>query len=1090
MGKGKRNKLLRNEEVATQKNQGKKQFVMPKWAKIAICAVLLLAIVGGIAAAAIINSGIIYRSRVIIESESGKFDLNQQMAAFILWQTVYQQAYYEYYYLSWGIYQDTDKVLENYYSANDYAVITATSYTTTYLKTGINSMQDYLSKMVASADAAVAAGLKLESHDKEEAKAYVEQLQTYYLQFKNEFAQIYSENSGKIPNTGVWALRYQLAVSSFQDFLGLSVGDTFKSSDIEDAAKLMIMYSKYSDYLSLDLEDDATADMLQDFILRHPEGHFETKYYTFNGAEEAMIRNFFSDKFMDEHYKTAVAKYVASLDLNKNMTDDEKTAQLEALGMNNFTTYTKTVDADGNATYSDNLNEKIGEAVFNTSIKANQISAIADGDKVYLVYFSKDSTTTTATLSYKEYTYDACVSRLPEIENLQDLIAECIKAGENTTDYETDNNMAADLLAQLNDNKEMAMPEGATVVNTTKPLDKDDTNKAPKSILDVLYGKDASVKEGWNFAVNDPTVSYVVKVTAIEKDEEGNNTTNYTISYVEFKDDAFVTLLNTVEEEFTLYLLDTKTDAPTYSMDFDTFEQKVVNWLLDENYNELVLSHYANEDLKGLLDSNNKVVTDNLNTLFGENGVKCIVKNYATEKALDSAVYNYIFNSKNLDSASVVVGKDDKVFLVYVAPKDTTETAHEGCTHAKDATTVKAAVKEYNIADYEAELIITKGEETSATTTTFRDQIFKDLTATDRKNTTSFKSSEDLAKVELDAFTAGTKAWPTDLTTVKTYKPAKTSDTTVKNLNTAPQAIIDKIYPNGTSTTSVSSVKAGSYYQVDDNGTSYVVKVLSVGTDTNLTCEIQYQSFTDENAYCGYFRTIKNKLNTAMSEKESTLTYPDSITDGSYQAWFFEGEYKEATADAAATHAFERKENDLTFIATTDSNNKVTGLTVYIVKEVAKQVKTETPVVYGGYLAFSTEKEANKAYKQLKDKTNFELLDKFVSIKSTSKDADGEETVATPTIDFALTESSVSETAVKNWLFGDRQKNDLAVVAGTDGKYYLVVYMSKEQTWLRTARTDWIDAEITSHLDNLVKDGRYAFNADVMAKIEDVATQN
>ena len=95
MGKGKRNKLLRTEEAATQKNQSKKQFVMPKWAKIAICAVLLLAIVGGIVAAAIINSGIIYRSRIIVESESGKFDLNQQMAAFILWQTVYQQAYYE-----------------------------------------------------------------------------------------------------------------------------------------------------------------------------------------------------------------------------------------------------------------------------------------------------------------------------------------------------------------------------------------------------------------------------------------------------------------------------------------------------------------------------------------------------------------------------------------------------------------------------------------------------------------------------------------------------------------------------------------------------------------------------------------------------------------------------------------------------------------------------------------------------------------------------------------------------------------------------------------------------------------------------------
>ena len=142
----------------------------------------------------------------------------------------------------------------------------------------------------------------------------------------------------------------------------------------------------------MEYEDDATTDMLQDFILRHPAGHFETKYFTFTGADQAMIREFFSDKFMEERYKSTIAKYVAGLDLNKNMTADEQAAQLKALGMDTFTDYTKTVDADGNATYSPDLNEKLGETIFNTSIKAKQISVIADGDKVYLVYFNKDST--------------------------------------------------------------------------------------------------------------------------------------------------------------------------------------------------------------------------------------------------------------------------------------------------------------------------------------------------------------------------------------------------------------------------------------------------------------------------------------------------------------------------------------------------------------------------------------------------------------------------------------------------------------------------------------------------------------------------
>ena len=163
MGKGKRNRQLHIEDAvgapAKHQNKTKKQFVWPKWAKIAICAVLLVAIIGGIVAASLINSGIVYRNRILVESKSGKFDVNQQMAAFILWQTVYQQAFYEYYYTSWGMYQDTNKILENYLSANDYAVISATSYVSNYLKTGINSMEDYLTEMVASADAALEAGL-------------------------------------------------------------------------------------------------------------------------------------------------------------------------------------------------------------------------------------------------------------------------------------------------------------------------------------------------------------------------------------------------------------------------------------------------------------------------------------------------------------------------------------------------------------------------------------------------------------------------------------------------------------------------------------------------------------------------------------------------------------------------------------------------------------------------------------------------------------------------------------------------------------------------------------------------------------------
>ena len=1105
-----------------KKNQNKKQLVVPKWAKIAICAVLLVAILGGIVAVSIMNSGIIYRNRILVESKSGKFDLNQQMAAFILWQSVYEQAYYEYMYTQYGIYTDTNKILDYYYSANDYAVLAATAYVRDSLNKGITSMNEYLTKMVASADAALAAGLKLESHDKEEAKSYVEYLESYHTQFKSEYAQTYyayQETGLEVPTDALWTLRNELAMSSFAQFLNTAVGDTFKSSDIEAAAELMIMYAKYTDYISMEYEDDADIDTLQNFILKNPDGHFKTEYYKFtDDSDLAMIREFFSDKFMDERYKAIVTKYVANLDLNTSMltglSDDKVTEKLTELGMNNFTTYTKTVDADGNATYSPTLNDKLGESIFSTSIKAKQISAIADGDTVYLVYFKEASTSTSATISFKEYKYDDCTSKLPEIENLEGLIKECVKAGKNTTDYKTDDVKANKLLIQLKDNPTKGIPEEYAPETATSK--KDSANDIPKAIHDKLYDSKTTIKDNGQWVeiitvANDPNTSYVVRVDSIEKvkdengevvkDENGNttNTTDYNISYVKFEADPFTTLLAIAEEEFTLYLLDTTTDAPTYTWEggFEEFKKEALNWVIDQSYETLVLSHYAKVDLNAIdaakKDTDPSKLEQKLAEIFkDDSSIKCYVKNYALKDELDSSIYNFIVNADNQKKAQVFVDKDNHVYLVYVAPKAEGTDAHANCEHSSTASTVRVGIKEYKFTDYEEALKITTGTGDSAVTKTYREQIYADLLADDRKNTTNYVASEDKAAAEYAALTATSnkKAWPEGLETVKTYKPAKEgSSNALMKLNTAPDAIIEKIYPNGNSTTSLSVTK-DTYYQVDDGeGNSYVFKVtaLPAKNDADLTCQIQYQTFTDDHEYCHYFRVIKSNLDTAMPKDVSNLTYPESFDD-SINEWIFKSEYKEATADTEATREFERKKNDLTIVATT-SSNKVSNVTVYIVDKVAEQVKTEDVVVYGGYLSFATLKDAQKALKQLKDKTGFALLDKFVSLESVSTDANGQENVATPTVNFAIKKDSVTDSELQAWLFGNRKANDVEIITSKDGKsFYLAVYMSSEQTWLRTARTDWIDEQIVAHMDELVKNGDYKLNETEMAKIEDVVT--
>ena len=1083
MGKGKRNKQLQVEERAgaPEKRQNKKQFVMPVWAKRALCIVLLVAVVAGIVTAALLNGGAIQRNRIIVESNSGKFDMNQQMATFVLWYTMYQQAVYEwqnaYYQQYFG--GSASSIVTQYPSPDSYGVTMAAYYTKEVLNSGLYSIKDYLIELVAGADAALDAGLKYEAHDKQDAKDVVVWMQNLYL------------------NLGFAEYNY-----TFDYFLSAYVGDNFKTSDIEDAARVMIMYSKYSDYMNYNFQHEATGDDLQNYIEKNPAGFFESKYFVFNAAKESMIREFFYDKFMDERFESTVAKHFANEDrlAITELKGDALNAKLEELGLKTTTAYTK--GEDGKA--SPELPEAIEEYIFSTSNKAGTFAAVSGEKCAYLIYFEKTSTATEATISYKEYKYEDYKDGLSSIENVKDLIADCIKNGENTTNFETDNEKAADLLAQLNSDTAMSLPEGAvTGVITTKPVVENDTNTAPKSILDVLYSDNADVTLGWNFVVNNDTESYVVKVTGANlKDGEGNETTNHEISYYAFNyqtpDDLFADVLNTFEAEYKLYLLETKVDAPVYKMDVKAFTEKVVDWALAENFQELVLTRYANKELEELLeakaDSNAEKLEEALNTLFkgntnGTDGLADITKSYATEKEFetkyDSAVYSYIFNTKNKNTASVIVGKNDRVFLVYVAPMATGEEGHEGHDHTK---TVHVAIKEFIFSEYEEKLVISGDEATN----TFAQQIRDDLLKEGRKNNTAFKAAEDLAKEELDALkkTTDTKAWPADLETVKTYKPAKESETTVKNTNTAPDAIIDKIYPNGTSTTKV-NVAANTYYQVDDNGTSYVVKVLSISDDSNLTCEIQYQTFEDEEYY-SYFRGVKNAFDSSFKEEHTDLKYPSSITAGSYQDWLFKSEYTDGS------RVFERESGDLTFIAAVDSKNNVTSLSVYIVDEPVKQVNDETDTIYAGYQLFETEKDAQKALKKLGGKTGFALLDLFSSLKITEEMGKNNEegyypgyiVTTSPTIGLDLTKTDITDDNLEAWLFSaERKDGDVEIIANKDGTgYYLALFSSGEQAWLRNARTGWTEEKFSAHMEDVIAKGGYEFNEDAMSKIEGVIT--
>ena len=191
----------------------------------------------------------------------------------------------------------------------------------------------------------------------------------------------------------------------------------------------------------------------------------------------------------------------------------------------------------------------------------------------------------------------------------------------------------------------------------------------------------------------------------------------------------------------------------------------------------------------------------------------------------------------------------------------------------------------------------------------------------------------------------------------------------------------------------------------------------------------------------------------------------------------------------------------MTFIATTDSKNAITGLTIYIAhaedeKPVVQQVYNEEKAIYAAYQLFKTEAEAQKALKKLNGKTGFELLDIFTSLKQTEEIGEnntdgyaaGYVITTSPTIGVDLTKSDVTDANLKAWLFDSNPAPfSTNIIAAKDGSgYYVAVFASAEAAWKRTARTGWVNEAFTEHMKTLV--AGYAINEKAMAKVDGVIT--
>ena len=163
MGKGNRNRQFREETVeivsaapAKKKKTRVRKPLSPAVKRVITYAVTILLLVGALVGI-LAGAGTFKRANIVVKSKTGDYDLNQQMATYIVWSS----AYYEYYY-NWQYYMTSeDKATFNNalnggqeLTASQYALYAASNLVQNSLRSAFESFESSFRSYVAACDVA------------------------------------------------------------------------------------------------------------------------------------------------------------------------------------------------------------------------------------------------------------------------------------------------------------------------------------------------------------------------------------------------------------------------------------------------------------------------------------------------------------------------------------------------------------------------------------------------------------------------------------------------------------------------------------------------------------------------------------------------------------------------------------------------------------------------------------------------------------------------------------------------------------------------------------------------------------------------
>ncbi len=569
MGKGNRNREnhLSQRTVNTQKVSKKNQKKVSEWLPPIVALVIVVALIIGVAASLLVDNGFIKRGRVLVESKTGKFDVNQQMATYIAWNSQYQNAYYYYYYCQMGIYQDTT-VTSTYKSAADYA-LSAAQYATAYqLRDSVDDAMNSILTYVAVADAAWKAGVRLDDKDKESVNAGIEEL-------------------GNIQTS--------LGYTTLNGFLNAAMGGGMKKGDVKDALELMAMYNKYATMIQVDFEEAATLADITKFRDENPGDYFKVDYLTYEADTKEFADKLMAEATNAEEFKQMVLTYHAEKnykDIYNQLTTHKEAADLLSkiqgkTDANESTALSDALDEIGAGEKTDynkddeELNEDLSTWLFNTSRKQYDTATVATDDGIYVIAFLSASAATgevktvsarSVFVAFEEGNTYGEGEKLDDKfkENILTYISESKKDEPSYPDISKFGyQMASD---QASDFEKLVKAEGADIAALMEEYDgvkkTGVTSSTAESVLPTAIRNEvvkSTVEVNDILKTSADNVHYVIYVTAIQDSKVD-------LTYASFEGDLYYQIINSLTAEVDeVYPKDT---AANYKADAekDTFE--------------------------------------------------------------------------------------------------------------------------------------------------------------------------------------------------------------------------------------------------------------------------------------------------------------------------------------------------------------------------------------------------------------------------------------------------------------------------------------------------------------------------------------